>query len=778
MLFRNPETIVTMQIGNRKYRYLTLIAAGAVCLALTIAAFLATQKWDLRKIQDEFERMAFARHSALKKELELNLHALTSVQFLYVSSQYVDRAEFGNFAKHLLGHYPGIQALEWVPRIVASRREAYENATKREGFPDFQITERTAQGKMVRAGERREYFPVMYVEPGKGNERALGFDLASDAARGEALSRARDTGNQVATTRLTLVQEVQGRFGSIVFAPIYKKGVPTDTVNSRRSALEGFALGVFRIGDIVEAALAELKLAGIDVTVSDVSAPESERVLYSHLSRTRAGSSLAEKEGPETETKFDFAQTFDVAGRTWTARYSTTPDFISTRRTRDPWIILFVGLLFTVLFTAYLFVTIRRSMQIERFAREHSLLNEQLQQDIVERTQMESKLLDAAHEWRATFDAIKDPVLLLDDQQIIVRCNSAFSRIAGLPFEKILGRKYQEVFQQAWKTVEKNPFLSIQNRNEWTSVDFFLGDRIYEVVAHPIMEQGRITASVQIMTDITERKQTELLRIDKEAAEAANRAKSGFLANMSHELRTPLNSVLGFSRVLKKGMYGPLNDKQMEYAGYIEESGEHLLNLINDILDLAKVEAGKMELDASVVSVAPLLKGAVAMFREKALKQGIKLTIDLDADANITIKADGQKLKQILFNLLSNAIKFTPDGGRVRVSARMISDCPRLRPSRAGSMRISDSKKEPEQPAIEISVSDTGPGIKPEDRDRLFQEFSQLDSTLTKAHEGTGLGLALSRKLVTLHGGSIGVESEYGKGSKFTFTIPCSPLSP
>ena len=263
---------------------------------------------------------------------------------------------------------------------------------------------------------------------------------------------------------------------------------------------------------------------------------------------------------------------------------------------------------------------------------------------------------------------------------------------------------------------------------------------------------GEITHFVAIKEDITERRRAaEELLTAKEAAEAANRAKSDFLANMSHELRTPLNSVIGFSGVLKKEFYGKLNEKQSEYVRYIEESGKHLLGLINDILDLSKVEAGKMKLEAAPVALTDVIQASVAMLKERALKNDIRLAVEIGPGLEGTIEADERKVKQILFNLLSNAVKFTPEGGSVTLSA---------------------SK---EEDGVRICVADTGIGIKAEDMPKLFTEFTQLESTYTKKYEGTGLGLALTKKLVELHGGRIWIESEAGKGSRFFFTLPCRP---
>src|SRR5262249_17738394 len=234
---------------------------------------------------------------------------------------------------------------------------------------------------------------------------------------------------------------------------------------------------------------------------------------------------------------------------------------------------------------------------------------------------------------------------------------------------------------------------------------------------------------------------------DKSAQlEAASRHKSEFLANMSHELRTPLNAIIGFSEVLTERMFGELNEKQEEYLKDIYASGQHLLSLINDILDLSKIEAGRMELELADFSLPASLDNALILVRERASRRGITLGRAID-DVVGTVRGDERKVKQVLLNLLSNALKFTPEGGRIDVRAK-----------------VNDGM-------AEISVADTGVGIAPEDQEAIFEEFRQV-GTADKKVEGTGLGLALSRKFIELHGGRIWVKSQSGEGSTFTFTLP------
>jgi signal transduction histidine kinase len=233
--------------------------------------------------------------------------------------------------------------------------------------------------------------------------------------------------------------------------------------------------------------------------------------------------------------------------------------------------------------------------------------------------------------------------------------------------------------------------------------------------------------------------------------EVANRHKSEFLAGMSHELRTPLNAIIGFSEVLSEQMFGEINPKQAQYLRNIHSSGTHLLSLINDVLDLSKIEAGKMELELSPFDLHAALESSIVLIRERAMKNAVQLELECVGGIGEWV-ADQRKFKQIMLNLLSNAVKFTPSGGRITV--------------RAAS----------HERHVEIAVNDTGIGIKPEDQERVFQEFRQASGSYLKKTEGTGLGLALTRRFVELHGGTLTLHSEVGKGSTFVFTLPRKEL--
>jgi two-component system, NtrC family, sensor kinase len=262
-------------------------------------------------------------------------------------------------------------------------------------------------------------------------------------------------------------------------------------------------------------------------------------------------------------------------------------------------------------------------------------------------------------------------------------------------------------------------------------------------------ELNKMAASLQDSYAELEQKvegRTRELAAKSRELEVASKHKSEFLANMSHELRTPLNAIVGFSQVLREKLFGELNEKQDEYLGDILSSGNHLLSLINDILDLSKVEAGQVELEVTSFSLKEAIDRGVVMIRERALKNGVELGLEAHPEVEL-VEGDERRIQQVIFNLLSNAVKFTPEGGRVDVSTAV------------------------DNGEVQVAVCDTGPGIATEDQERIFEEFQQTDVG-AEQREGTGLGLALSKRLIELHGGRIWVESEVGEGSTFVFTLP------
>jgi PAS domain S-box-containing protein len=389
--------------------------------------------------------------------------------------------------------------------------------------------------------------------------------------------------------------------------------------------------------------------------------------------------------------------------------------------------------------------------------------NSELKQEIGERALIEEALRASEERYRTIIESIEEGYFEIDLKGNMVFFNDATCNILGFSREELQGmnnREYAdpetskrmfEMFNEVYRTGNPSRILDY----EIFKKD---GSRAFVEISAKLMRSpsGQPIGFRGIARDVSERKKAEVqLQQSKEAAEKANQAKSEFLANMSHELRTPLNHIIGFTELVVDRRLGGLNEKQEEYLGDVLESSKHLLSLINDILDLSRVEAGKEQLELSDVNVTELLEGSLFMIRERSMKHGIHLCMDRDGVPE-EICADERKLKQILYNLLSNAVKFTPDGGSIQLNARLVSP-PEADPSRF----------------VEFSVSDTGIGIPPQNLERIFGRFEQGEVSISRRYQGTGLGLSLSRGFVELHGGRIWAESEgEGRGATLRFRIP------
>ncbi|VVB92672.1 Methyl sulfide methyltransferase-associated sensor [uncultured archaeon] len=372
--------------------------------------------------------------------------------------------------------------------------------------------------------------------------------------------------------------------------------------------------------------------------------------------------------------------------------------------------------------------------------------------DINERKLAEEALKESEERYRRLVDMSPYGIAIHSEGKFVLM-NQAGARILGatnpeellgIPVLQIIHLDYRELVKERIRMQEEGKTAPLIEekflRLDGTSVDV-------EITSIPFTYKGK-PAMYGVFMDITERKKIEELRLENERLICANQAKSEFLAVMSHELRTPLNAVIGFSELLKQGNAGELNEKQEHYVDNVLVSGKHLHDLINNILDIARIEAGKMELVIEKISVPEVINVAVAFIKENAAKRNVVLKKDFDPRLDI-IEADRIKFRQILNNLLDNAVKFSkPEGGTVTITTKKSEDM------------------------VKISVSDTGIGIKEKDIEKLFTKFQQLGSGISRNYGGAGLGLAITKQLVELHGGKIMVESKYGEGSTFTFLIP------
>jgi len=377
--------------------------------------------------------------------------------------------------------------------------------------------------------------------------------------------------------------------------------------------------------------------------------------------------------------------------------------------------------------------------------------------EITERRSAEEQLRRTRDELQALVEAAPVAIVGIDTEGTVVSWYGGAQAVFGWSAAEVIGRpllnvppdKQEEFRDLRARVLQGNSFTGFETRR--VCKDGSLID--VSISTAPLHDRpGHIVGIIAVYQDISERRLIAEQRQAREAADAANLAKSNFLANMSHELRTPLNAIIGFSELLEDRTFGELNERQQRYVSNVHSSGRHLLQLVNDILDLAKIEAGRLMLEPESVDMNALLHDMQRGMEPLAVAKRQTLVLQV-ADDLPRLTADQAKVKQILYNLLSNAIKFTKEGGRIGV--------------RAMPVRGDDGGDQ-----VQVAVWDTGVGIAEEDLHRIFLEFEQVDSTYARQQQGTGLGLALTRRLVEAHGGCITVESAVGQGSTFTFVLP------
>src|SRR5947207_1195692 len=393
-----------------------------------------------------------------------------------------------------------------------------------------------------------------------------------------------------------------------------------------------------------------------------------------------------------------------------------------------------------------------------------------------ERMKLDQRLRDQHYYTRSLVESSIDALMTTDPRGIMTDVNKQMEALTGCTRDELIGAPFKNYFTdpaRAEAGIKRvlaegrvtNYELTARARNgtltvvSYNATTFHDRDRVLQGV----FAAARDVTELKLFEQRLQQKNVEL--------EEASRMKSEFLANMSHELRTPLNAIIGFSEVLGDGLIGNLSDQQKKFIGDIFSSGKHLLSLINDILDLSKVEAGKMMLDLESVQISSLFANSLSIIKEKAHARHIDLTLDAPRELG-SIRADARKVKQIVYNLLSNAVKFSLDGGQVTLRAARV---PRARvgqlpgPGAGRGFPLADNEF---QEFLEISVTDKGIGVSPAGLEALFKPFSQIDSGLSRKYQGTGLGLAMIKLLAELHGGTLAVESAEGKGSRFTVWLP------
>ncbi len=698
---------------------------------LAIFFFARISAWEQEELRVEFNNRADVEANKVRESFENHLDILYSLSGLYEAFREVGEQEFAVFAEREIRQHPGIQALEWIPRVRDEARSDFERRAASRGHPGFKILERHPTGRLEPATRRADYFPVQYLVPRTGNEILFGYDVASDAVRAEALWQASERGAPAATARITLLSRQES--GVLVFLPVYE-GTPAP--DRRGEALRGFVTAVLRPTDILGVCLGAAGTADLSVRLVDTQAA--------------AGASLLARNGgdpKEASTAFARSVALSVAGRSWALHFAPNATYLDARRSWKAWAGLAGMLLFTGLLGAFLLVVSGRSAMVEQMVTartaELSSTNASLEREVAERRRSEDALKISEERFRLLGAAAPIGIFLTDIQGNCLFTNARWQEITGLTLEQSLGEGWsraihpddrEEVFQLWSEAVRTKTlfahefrFLRPDGRICWVSA------RASELRSH----DGTPVGFVGTDEDVTERREMD-------------RRKREFISVVSHELRTPLTSISGALGLISSGVTGPLQKPTQDMMNVAYRNCDRLIRLINDILDLEKVESGRMDFHLEPLPLTPLVEQALEANR--AYSQPLQVSLKLSSPLpGAHVRADADRMMQVLTNLLSNAAKYSPPGAGVTVDI--------LR--REGGIRV--------------SVSDQGPGIPEEFRERIFQKFAQADSSDTRQKGGTGLGLSIVKAIIEKFGGRVGFDSGADEGSTFWFELPECP---
>ena len=712
------------QWRNRRFG---LTVPLAIAVSLVVAGYVASSHWEQQRIEAEFNYRAGKLADELEGVLSKQLEALSWIVHFYHSSQSVERDEFSQFVAPVIAASANIKVLEWVPRVPALQRSAFEAQVRREGYAEFQITEPGSQQQRMRASTRSEYFPITYIEPWIGNAVELGDDLSADPISRAALEQARSIGRPAATARLQLPNQdgAESRAGVRVLIPFETASDPQSPADARFRTLRGFVAGVIRIDALVDSVSRPADGDLFTLELTDLSAPRDEQTLF--LSAPPAAE--------YKDTALSYVHQFDFAGRQWQARYVATPAYLRQHTGWQPWGVLAAGLLFTGLLETFLLSMTGRTSRVERLieARTHELRQ-------AHRIVNEAQRIAHLGHWSWDLHSNKET------------WSAEQARIFG--FEPSTLTISHEVLVAAIHPADRERVINaiqaaLAGRNSYRAecrIRQASGAQRHVVYEGEVERDatGTPMSMVGVVLDVTDRKLAEAEIIAaKEQALRANHAKSEFLSSMSHELRTPLNAVLGFTQLMS---YDPLlTAKHQDTVGKIRTAGEHLLNLINDVLDLSRIEVGHVNLSMETVDLDTLLDECRNLAQPLADVRGVHFTTQQRCK-NVHVAVDRTRLKQAVVNLLSNAVKYNREGGEV------VLECE----TRDGNAYI--------------NVRDTGKGMSAEQQAQLFQPFNRLGQE-RGGIEGTGIGLVITKRLVELMNGQLTLHSVVDQGSTFSIEL-------
>lgn len=699
---------------------MTLAAVLCVGLAGSAVLYVMVKGWEVNRVQSDFSHRSTSFAIAVREHLSVGSVILDSFVGLYGISGSMDRDEFASMTHPFQERDASIRALAWVPRVTESRR-----------------------------GTGEESFPVLFLESKGEDSGLLGANLAGDPVLKAAMDKARDGSVQVATGLLGSRDWEPDDSTFMVFAPVYRKGVPHDTIEQRHDNLAGFVAGSFGVDEIAETSLLNMSDILL-VSITDLASGGGGGVIYQSEESQEGSSDGTGLSGALAAfSDVGWSTTVRVGGRRWLLRSKPSKAYLEMQSTRQAEGLLVSGVQFTVLLVAYLFLVMGRNAKIERTVTERTAelaaANRELKREVMQRRTAERALRNGEQRLRAVVEHAADGIITIDEQGLVESFNGAAEQIFGYASADIEGRPISEILSLSEQHVggDHADFLGNLKRLSGTRVEV-RGTRndgkvIPVGLAMRELPWGEARRFVAVVRDTSHERELD-------------RMKSDFVSSVSHEMRTPLSAMIYAAKSLSRQTDLQATEDSLARVGrfsrIIVDEGERLDRLINDVLDLSTIETGRELYRICSIDPRSVVDRVTSVAQTLGQRKGIAVSMYVD-DAVPRVHADADRVVQVLMNLLENAIKFTPGGGEVSLSI-----------------------KRHNFNYIRFSVCDSGVGIAPEDQEKIFGRFEQLGDSTTGRPQGTGIGLSICKEVVESHGGTIWVESELGRGSTFSFTLP------
>ena len=703
-----------------------------VATLLLAVATLVVSRWDEERLAAGFTRDAEQLATQAEARLNVPQLALQALHSAYLAAGGLDRRALQAATRWWLDQPFELQALGFSARVARSQLPSFEAEARADGLAGYRVFER---GPVP--ADSDDAVAVRLIEPLAGNATALGVDALSIPAARDAILQSRASGQPVATRGFGLTQSAADETGVVIYQAVYD-GQPS-TAAERKAAFRGVLFVTVRIGRLL-AGLAGPEPGRLGWCLLDT-APDAQRPRL-------AGSPGCEH---ATGSVFERRRTLDFAGRKLELRVFAARSQLPGQPQANAWLFSVAGMAAAAMLGALLLTVTGRARRIELAVDERTA---ELKREVRERSHAESALRDSEARLRSILDNVPIGVMFLDVEGRIVETNPRLCEMLGRPAAALLGSSFAEISPDEERAESRRQLSDLlDGRIEVSRRQMRLlraDGQVLWIQAHLTVlrdTQGRPLRLAGVAEDITEHLRLEASERALDRAEASNRAKSEFVSRMSHELRTPLNAMIGFAQLLGLDREPALATHQRDWVQQIQRAGWHLLEMINDTLDLARVEAGAVQLALRPLELAPLVSAALAMVANAAGQRGIELREEAPAGA-LAVIGDETRVKQVLTNLLSNAVKYNRAGGSVVVASRLGADG-----------------------RVEISVRDSGLGMTAEQLVALFQPYNRLGRERSTI-EGTGIGLVISRRLAELMGGTLDATSVAGQGSVFTLRLP------